>query len=127
MGLFPMVQGLPVRFTCTVEKKRKIFKFTCGKIVGWTLDPVDEERVAASTELEIILQKKPLAIYVKRDGEGMQQHEGLEPEVFGLKPRGVDWPPDPPKNENWVKLMVFQLCQISQPLCTLLRADNCRL
>ena len=109
MGLFPMVSGLPVRFTSTVDKKRKLFKFTSGKIKGWTLHPDDEKLVAESTEPEIILQKQPLAIYVKRDGEGMPQHESLEPEVFGLKPRGVDWPLDPPRNENWIKRYGFPL------------------
>ena len=79
-----MVSGLLVRFTCTVDKKRKVFKFTSGKIIGWTLHPIDEALVTESTEPEIILQKQPLAIYVKRDGEGMPQHESLEPEVFGL-------------------------------------------
>ena len=33
MGLFPMVYNLPVTFTATVDKKRKIFKFTEGHIV----------------------------------------------------------------------------------------------
>ena len=109
MGLFPMVHGLPVRFTCTVDSKRKIFKFTCGTIVGWTLDPIDVVRVAESSDSELILEKQPLAIYVKRDGEGMPQHESLEPEVFRLKPRGVDWALDPPRNENWVKRYGFPL------------------
>ena len=36
MGLFPLVKNLPIRFTSTVDKKRKIFKFTAGTIVGWT-------------------------------------------------------------------------------------------
>ena len=45
MGLFPMVYNLPVTFTATVDKKRKIFKFTHGHIVGWTLDVVDEKHV----------------------------------------------------------------------------------
>ena len=59
MGLFPLVMGLPVRFTMTVDKKRNIFKYTAGHIVGWTLDPVDVARVERYTELEIHLENLP--------------------------------------------------------------------
>ena len=90
MGLFPMVESLPVRFTTTVDSKGKIYKFTRGTIIGWTLHPDDIMRVVESDDAELVLEKQPLAIYVKREGEGMPQHEQLEPEVYGLKPRGVD-------------------------------------
>ena len=79
MGLFPLVKDLPIRFTSTVDKKRKIFKFTAGTIVGWTLDPIDVAPVEATTDREIVLQKQPLMIFIRRAGEGMLQHENLEP------------------------------------------------
>ena len=79
MGLFPMVYNLPVTFTTTVDKKRKLFKFTSGRIVGWTLDVEDEKRVRESLDGEIMLEKQPTMIFVRRAGEGMLQHEDLEP------------------------------------------------
>ena len=39
----------------------------------------------------------------------MSQHEGLEPEVYALKPRSSDWSLDPPRNDNWVKRFGFPL------------------
>ena len=60
MGLFPLVKDLPIRFTTTVDKKRKIFKFSAGAIIGWTLDPVDVARVEACTDPEMVLEKLPL-------------------------------------------------------------------
>ena len=109
MGLLPLVKDLPIRFTVTVDKKRNIFKFTPGKIVGWTLDPVDVARVENSTEEELMLEKLPPMIYIQRDGEGMPQHLDLEPEVYGLRPRGMDWPVDPSQKENWVKRFGFPI------------------
>ena len=82
MGLFPMVCNLPVTFTATVDKKRKIFKFTHGHIVGWTLDVADEQRVRETMDFEIVLERQPAVIFVCRDGEGMPQHEDLEPECM---------------------------------------------
>ena len=34
MGLMPLVYGLPVRFTRTVDALRKIHKFTRGVLIG---------------------------------------------------------------------------------------------
>jgi hypothetical protein len=39
----------------------------------------------------------------------MPQHEVLEPEVYGLKPKSVDWPVDHPRKENWVKRFGFSI------------------
>ena len=109
MGLFPLVKDLPVRFTTTVDKKRKVVKFTAGTIVGWTLDPIDVACVDASTDAEIVLQKQPLMLFIKRAGEGMPQHEGLEPEVYGLKPKSADWPVGKTCKENWIKRFGFPI------------------
>ena len=109
MGLFPMVYNLPVTFTCTVDKKRKIFKFTQGNVVGWTLDVADESRVRETTDSEIVLQNQPKVIFIRRAGEGMPQHEDCEPEVYALKPRSSGWALDPPRNDNWIKRFGFPL------------------
>ena len=107
MGLFPMVYNLPVTFTSTVDKKRKIHKFTRGHVIGWTLDVADEQRVRESMDFEIVLQKQPTAIFIRRDGEGMPQHEDCEAEVYALKPKSSDWALDPPSNDNWIKRFGF--------------------
>ena len=109
MGLFPLVHDLPVRFTATVDKRHRIFKFAFGKIVGRALDPIDQALVAASTEAEIMLERQPSIIYVRRADEGMSQHEYYEPEVYGLRRRCTNWAVDPPRSENWMKRFGFPL------------------
>ena len=84
MGFFPLIPDLPVLFTTTLDKTRKIFKFMRGSIRAWTLDPVDEERVKASNEQDIILQKPPLMVYVEKVGENMPQHLDLDPQIYGV-------------------------------------------
>jgi len=85
MGLFPMVYNLPVTFTANVDKKRKIFKFTCGHIVGWTLSEQDEKRVQESSDFEIVLQKQPKVIFIRRELGGTQS--GLGGSRRGLSER----------------------------------------
>ena len=60
-------------------------------------------------DFEIVLEKQPTVIFVRRAGEGMPQHEDLEPEVYALKPRSSDWALDPPRNDNWIKRFGFPL------------------
>ena len=108
MGLFPMVYNLPVTFTCTVDKKRKIFKFTQGNVVGWTLDIEDESRVRESLDFEIVLQKQPKVIFIRRAGEGMPQHEDCEPEVYALKPRSSDSAQSIKSNQH-----LFKVCRVT--------------
>ena len=102
MGFFPIIPNLPVAVTSTLDKTRKIFKFTRGIIRGWTLDPIDEERVRHSTEQDIMLTKLPLMVYVEKEGENMPQHMDLDPQIFGVAPRSVDWQ-IAHRSENWVK------------------------
>lgn len=56
-----------------------------------------------------MLEKQPPMLYIRRDGEGMPQHMDLEPEIFGLRARGVDWPVDPVQKENWAKRFGFPI------------------
>ena len=60
-------------------------------------------------DCEIMLEKQPTMIFVRRVGEGIPQHEDLEPEVYALKPRGSDWAVDPLTNDNWIKRFGFPL------------------
>ena len=45
MGLLPCVRGLPVRFTETVDREKRIFKNIRGVLGGWELSDLDAERV----------------------------------------------------------------------------------
>ena len=39
MGLLPLVRGLPVRLTESINRGLKLFKHRRGTVVGWTLHP----------------------------------------------------------------------------------------
>ena len=81
MGFFPASYNLPVRFTQTLDKDRRILKGTTGRLVGWDLNDIDHEKIQACRDREVVLDKLPKALLIKRDGKGMPQHEDLEPEV----------------------------------------------
>ena len=59
MGVLPLVHGLPVRFTMTVDRERKVFKFSKGTLAGWCLGTVDSQRVEHNTNAEIVLLTLP--------------------------------------------------------------------
>ena len=108
MGFFPLIPNLPVAFTLTLDKTRKIFKFTRGILRGWTLDRSDEEMVKHSAEHNIVLTKLPLMLYVEKEGDNMPQHMDLDLQIFGAAPRSVDWQIGR-QSENWVKRFGFPL------------------
>ena len=56
VGLFPGTWNLPLRFTHTLDKKNKVVKYALGRFVGWELQDVDAERVAGSTDAELVLR-----------------------------------------------------------------------
>ena len=68
LGLLPCTWNLPVRFTHTLDKKRKISKFARARLVGWELHKVDQERVAGSTDTEIVLSRQPRRLFIVQTG-----------------------------------------------------------
>ena len=90
LGLFPCTANLPVRFTHTLDKKRRIFKFARGRLVGWELHKVDQERVEGTQDHEILLSRQPKRLFVTRDCSS----NSLTPsssDIFAVAPRKVTW------------------------------------
>ena len=56
----PLVQGLPIRITDAVDRKRGLFRGRRGNIFGWASHP-EEER--ATVDGGVLLTRMPLAIY----------------------------------------------------------------
>ena len=48
-----------------VGRKRKLFKHTRVKLLGWTFNPEDNSVVEATTDTEYVLSGAPLALYVE--------------------------------------------------------------
>ena len=95
MGLMPLVYDLPIIFTQTVDALRKIYKFTRGLLKGWELSEYDAAVVRGSTEPEIVLERCPKRLLIKKNGQDMLQHYNLEPQMYALAPRRSDWSVDP--------------------------------
>ena len=64
MGMMPLVIGMPMRCTDAVDRKRKLFKHSRCKLVGWKLQDADARAVEVSTEEEYVLAGAPIALYV---------------------------------------------------------------
>ena len=87
MGLLPMIRGLPVRLTQTVNKALGVVKHRSGAIVEWTLH-ADESSAEAGGER--CLRYQPLYIYVRFEGESWQIGD-LDPGVYPLQPYSKIW------------------------------------
>ena len=60
-SMYALAVGMPIRLTDTVDKERRLFKGTPGKIFGWTQDPeADVEEVDG----EYVANRLPLVVYV---------------------------------------------------------------
>ena len=54
MGLLPLVKGMPMRCTNTIDRDGLLFKHTRCTLRGWELDPVDEELLRQCAEAEYV-------------------------------------------------------------------------
>jgi len=87
MGLLPLVRGMPMRLTDTVNRDRGLFKHRRCVLSGWTLHP-DEASVVEGGERN--LQHHPHCLYLEFQGASWQVGD-LEPGVYPLEPDRRDW------------------------------------
>ena len=87
LGLMPLVKGLPVRLSDSVDRRLNLFKHRRGKIEGWTLHP-DETSVVAGGQR--ILEHAPLCIFVRFEGDEWQIGD-LDTGVYPLRPTSRSW------------------------------------
>ena len=59
LGVFPLIAGMPIRFTETHDRDVRAFKHATATLVGWGLSPADVLRIEASDEPEVVLQERP--------------------------------------------------------------------
>ena len=88
MGLLPLVEGLPVRLTQTIDRARQLYLGRRGRVVGWVSHPA-ETRTEHNGEW--ILSRQPLAIYVKFDGATWKLSDDLEAGVYPVTARSGTW------------------------------------
>ena len=80
-GMLPLVVGMPVRLTDTIDKKRHLYRYRRGVVVDWVLHPAE-----TSTDIEngCLLSHMPLTVYVKFPGASWVIHQDLEPGVYPI-------------------------------------------
>ena len=105
MGLLPCTWNLPLRFTHTLDKKHRVVKYARGRLVGWELHDVDKERVAGSTDAELVLTSMPRKLFVQLTRNTLAAGEKEEAaDVFALVPKKVSWYRDAACNAPVVRL-----------------------
>ena len=92
MGLFPATWNLPLRFMHTLDKKNKVVKHARGRLVGWELHDVDKERVAGSTDAELVLTNMPKKLFVQLTTNSLASNDKKESAyVCAVSPKKVTW------------------------------------
>ena len=86
--MLPLVVGMPVRLTDTIDKKRHLYRYRRGVVVDWVLHPAE-----TSTDIEngCLLSHMPLTVYVKFPGASWVIHQDLEPGVYPITPVSRTW------------------------------------
>jgi hypothetical protein len=67
-GLLPLILDLPVKFTgepARGDRLNGVFTNARGWIRGWDLPPQEEERIKVVTAAEVVLEQRPLYLYVE--------------------------------------------------------------
>lgn len=84
----PLVKGLPVRLTDSVDRSRALFRGRRGVIVGWVSHAMEE---SVEVDGEYLLSKQPQAIYIHFPGATWKIHEDLGEGVYPLTPVSRTW------------------------------------
>ena len=87
MGVLPLVRGLPMRLSDTVNRGLKLYRNRECTLDGWTLHPDEASEVDGG---ERVLQHQPLCLYLKFEGATWRVGD-LEPGVYPLQPSRKDW------------------------------------
>ena len=93
VGILPLLHNMPIRVTQTLSdlKAFGLFKNTRGILWNWTLHDVDKEAVETAEGRDIVLQRLPLALYVRVAGANWQQHPDLPVGVARIEPVTQTW------------------------------------
>ena len=87
-SVLPLVEGLPVRLTETVDRKRRLYKTRRGFIDRWVQHPHEAQE---PIENGILLTHMPPVIYVRFPGATWKIHPDLDPGLYPLTPVSRSW------------------------------------
>ena len=87
-SILPLVVGLPVRLTESIDRARQLYRNRRGTIVGWAPHP---EETSEEADNEWLLSHMPQCIYVAFAGATWKIHKDLEVGVYPLAPVSRTW------------------------------------
>ena len=108
MGLLPLVRGMPMKCTDTIDRDQELFKHTRCVLEGFELDPIDAELLSKCKESEHVLQRPPKALYVRREKQAFEKDANRQHEVQRVQIAHRSWSPDAAGNVK-VRRTGFQL------------------
>jgi hypothetical protein len=85
VGILPLSEGLPVRFTDNVAIDLGACKHSCGTVVGWSFDS------SVGTGAEVASTALPRVIYVRVKGATWTLDERLGEGVLPVRPKTAAW------------------------------------
>jgi hypothetical protein len=88
LGMLPLVEGMPLRFTENWDVARGACKHSVCELVGWLLSDEDTKATKGYRVPEVVLIDLPLELYVRLIQVG--DETGLR-EVLAIKPQTAQW------------------------------------
>jgi hypothetical protein len=87
-SLLPLVQGLPLRLTETVNRQLRLYRGRRCRLLGWAPHPED---VRTEVDGEWMSTKLPLCLYLQFPGATWKLHDDLAVGVYPLAPASRTW------------------------------------
>ena len=89
-GMLPILQGMPVALTDHLDRNPKIqlLRGKVGFVHSWVLHEEEQSRLKDNVR---ILEKLPLAVFVKFPGETWTMPGLTEPGVYPIRPKRGTW------------------------------------
>ena len=91
MGLLPLVKGMPLRCTQTIDREHKLFKHSRCTLIGWELDPTDAQLLRVSPEREYALTQVPTALLVEVRQDAFADDDRSPKVIVPIKPQTRCW------------------------------------
>ena len=111
-GLFPLILDLPIRFTQEPnrgDRHKGVFTNARGWLRGWELPPEEEERVAQSTEAEMVLRLRPSKLHIETVSANTELPLVKGKRIYTLKMQCKSWYVDGLQRQVEIKRFGFPI------------------
>ena len=93
LGLLPLVRGMPIRFTNTVDRERQASKHARGTLIAWQLADHDKDKLQNNKQAEYVLDFMPKLLFIQMPKVFGEEDDDRtkEDNVLALKPGIKTW------------------------------------